>query len=59
MIIRACCCCQASLGPPIDDGKAEISVSHGYCESCGAAAMSNMESQFAELPADRAREVGL
>ena len=54
MIIRICCCCQAELGPPIDDGKEQTTYSHGFCQRHFDEQMANMDRQFAELPADRA-----
>jgi hypothetical protein len=56
MILRQCCCCGVSLGAPIDDGVDRVSVSHGYCERHYDDAMLQLQSQFAELPADGMRE---
>ena len=54
MIIRICCCCPTELGPPIDDGNEQTTYSHGFCQRHFDEQMANMESQFAELPADLA-----
>ena len=54
MIIRICCCCPTELGPPINDGKEQTAYSHGFCQRHYDEAMSNLNSQFAELRGDRA-----
>jgi len=53
MILRECCCCGVSLGEPVDDGLDGSSVSHGYCQKHYDEAMVQIQSQFADYPADR------
>jgi len=53
MIARACCVCGDSLGPPIDDGKSELVVSHGYCQKHFDEAMLEARGTLAELEGDR------
>jgi hypothetical protein len=57
MTIRSVCCvCGIQYGTK-PDGLAEVRESHGFCQKHYDEAMANIESQFAELPADLAREV--
>jgi hypothetical protein len=56
MIRSICCVCGIQYGTK-PDGRQEISDSHGFCEQHHDEAMANIKSQFAELPADRGREV--
>lgn len=53
MIARACCVCGSELGPPIDDGKPETVVSHGYCQRHFDEAMMEARGMLDELPGDR------
>jgi len=55
MILRICMTCGIETGPPIDDGKAEVDVSHTYCQACGALVLADLDRQFAALPPDRAQ----
>lgn len=56
MIRSICCVCNIQYASK-DDGQAEVLDSHGFCQRHYDEAMANINSQFAELPADMAREV--
>jgi hypothetical protein len=53
MIRSVCCVCGIHYGTK-PDGRAEVLDSHGFCQKHYYEAMANIESQFAELPADLA-----
>lgn len=56
MIRSICCVCGIQYGTK-PDGRTEVLDSHGFCQRHYDEAMANIEAQFAELQADRAREV--
>jgi hypothetical protein len=56
MIRRVCCVCGIQYGTK-PDGREGVSDSHGFCQRHYDEQMANIESQFAELSADLAREV--
>jgi hypothetical protein len=56
MIRSVCCVCGIQYGTK-PDGMDGVRDSHGFCQRHYDEAMANIESQFAELPADLRREV--
>jgi hypothetical protein len=53
MIRSICCVCGIQYGTK-NDGHPEVRDSHGFCQQHYDEQMANLNSQFAELPADRA-----
>lgn len=53
MIRSMCCVCGIQYGEK-QDGQSGVRDSHGFCQRHYDEAMANIESQFAELPADLA-----
>ena len=56
MIRSVCCVCGIQYGEK-PDGQVEVRDSHGFCQKHYDEAMAAIEMQFADLPADGAREV--
>ena len=54
MIRSVCQICGIQYGTK-DDGQPEVRDSHGFCQRHYDEALAAIETQFAELPADRAR----
>lgn len=56
MIRSVCCVCHIQYGTKAHDEPGDL-ISHGLCQRHCDEAMANINSQFAELEAGRAREV--